>query len=167
MSLIMAIMRSVFPCQQNMLSSSLHFCRDLAVYLLREARQQHHGQRRIQLLDAAGKIENIGLADIVHRQYEVEVAARLQQSQSVGRRLDTCERGRVAHVELHIFAVDLRLYVAVLFEYIAVVGAAHEKYLVDTVLHELVGSLVLETQVCVIFHWPKGSGRIILNHITV
>ena len=59
------------------------------------------------------------------------------------------------------YFIDKTLMLEKIFGFIEEeVDGLYEKYLVDTVLHELVGSLVLETQVCVIFHWPKGSGRI-------
>ena len=60
----------------------------------------------------------------------------VEQVERLARRLGTRDRGRVAQVELGVFVRDLRLYVPVLFERIAVVVVAYQKYLSDAVAHQ-------------------------------
>ena len=112
---------------------------DATIDILREASQQHHGHLRVALLDDAREGKHIGLAHVVHRQNEVETTLRLQTLQRLGSRADARQRGRVAHIEVHILLVDLRLDVAVLFENIAVVAATYEQDLVDSVAHKSEG----------------------------
>ena len=109
---------------------------DTAIDILREAGQQHHGHLRIALLDDAREGKHVGLTHVVHRQNEVETTLRLQSLQRLRGRTDARQRGRVAHIEVHILLVDLRFDAAVLFEDIAVVAATYEQDFVDSVAHK-------------------------------
>ena len=100
------------------------------------AGQQHHRHLRIALLDDAREGKHVGLTHVVHRQNEVETTLRLQSLQRLGSRADARQRGRVAHIEVHILLVDLSLDVAVLFENVAVVAATYEQNFVDSVAHK-------------------------------
>ena len=109
---------------------------DAAIDILREAGQQHYGYLRVALLDDTREGKHIGLTHVVHRQNEVETTLRLQTLQRLGSRADARQRGRVAHIEVHILLIDLGLDVTVLFENIAVVAATYKQDLMDSVAHK-------------------------------
>ena len=111
---------------------------DAAVDVLREGGQQRHGNLRMALLDQPGEGEDVGFADVVHRQDEVERIVLGEQRQRFGRRAHARERRRVGHVQVEVLLVDLRFDVSVLLEDVAVVAATDEQNLVDPVLHEAV-----------------------------
>ena len=122
-----------------------------AVDVLREGGQQCDRDLRVALLGEFGKGEDVGFADVVHRQDEVVGVVLGQRLERLAGRTHARERGRIRHVEVQILLIDLRFDVAVLLEDVAVVAAADEQDLVDAVFHEpvvgpaLVGHVLFET----------------------
>ena len=112
---------------------------DAAVDIRREGGQQRDGDARVALLDDVGKGEDVGLADVVHRQDEVVGVVLVQQLERLGCRAHAGERGGIREVEFEVLLVNLRLDVAVLLEDVAVVAAADQQNLVNPVFHEAVG----------------------------
>ena len=113
---------------------------DAAVDVLRKAGQQRHRDLRIALLDGARECEDVGFADVVHRQYEIERAVLGQQVERFARRPHARERGRIAQIQFEIFRIDLRLDMAVLFEDVTVITATYQQDFMDAVLHEAAGN---------------------------
>ena len=112
---------------------------DAAVNILRKGGQQRHGGVGVPLLDDLGERKNVGFADVVHREDEIERIVPVQRLQRLGGRADARQRRRVRHVEVDVLLVDLRLDVPVLLQDVPVVAATYEQDFVDAVFHEAVG----------------------------
>ena len=112
---------------------------DAAVYWL--ARMLEAGEDPIYIARRVTRFasEDVGLADVVHRQDEVVGVILVQQLERLGCRAHAGERGGIREVEFEVLLVNLRLDVAVLLEDVAVVAAADQQNLVNPVFHEAVG----------------------------
>ena len=116
---------------------------NLAINLLRKTCQENNRQIGIQLLNLAREIKHIRLANIIHRQHEIEIRHRLQQLQSLRSRLHTRQRWRVTHIEFHILTIDLRLYMAIFLQDVTIVRTTHKQNLMNTVLHKTMRRIII------------------------
>ena len=125
----------VIPAEDTVDIGSIRL-RYLAEYLLGVAAEQHHRHPGAAGFRFVGEGKHVELADIVHREREVELLPRFEKRERFERGLYPDDGRRVAQVELEVVRRDERLDVAVFFERVAVVVVADKEDPSDPALHQ-------------------------------